>query len=797
MSEWENDMDDWDGFTREFLKTRLAVLLSSVLAVSVCAAQTPADSSPTAQSDQLAEIIVTAQKRTQDLQDVPIAVSVLSGDTLKKIHLDNAGDLSGLIPNLHVQDSLGAETPIFALRGVSMSDFSLNQPSPVATYYDEVYEGNFALLGVSLYDLERIEVLPGPQGTLYGKNTTGGAINVVARKPDFDTEGYLTAGYGNYDRREFAGAFQTGLTDTLAGRVAFTYLDQDGWFENLTAGHPDLNATNEFGVRGSLLFKPRDDLQFVLRLSTSNQDPPNYGVYAQPFTNLGCIGAGVYTAYNAQNPIANPYLDDCRTGLGKRQLRSQYTQDRENRTYSVALTATWNLREDLMLTSISSWDKASMLVPEDTDGSDLAVIDEPYKDRVHQVAQDLRLSSDFKGPFNFIAGAYYNHEDVFNSTSFHFYNLLNVPLNGVYYGNTSPESCQAGIALGFLDCQVTNSFDQEKESKAFYTDMTLAVSQRITLHGGLRYSFDRGEQTNFASNIYSAGGALEQNLIPGPQPVTGLSAGCSVNGTTAGCSYSEREPTGKFGVDYKTDAGTLLYASASRGYRASGFNAQAFFQPSELTVAKPETVNAFEAGSKMQLFENRLQLNSALFFYQYFNQQVLSTNPTTAAQTLENLSKSRIAGAELSLLARPVRTLTLTGGIGLLTTRVEEGSVSGISVVGAQLDSAPKASVSAAADWSFYSNSFATAAIRIDGTYSTRQYFDPYDQYYQSSYGLLNLSLSLRSADDKWGVAFWGKNLFDKFYLTNEIGVPGFGFIYSHEGTPMMYGVRFDYHWGR
>src|ERR1700722_18388198 len=168
-------MVEWDKHACRCCTRILLALLASGLAVSVCTAQAaaPADASLASPSDQLAEILVTAQKRTQDLQDVPIAVSVLGSDTLKKIHLDNAGDLGGLVPNLLVQDTLGAETPIFALRGVSMSDFSLNQPSPVATYYDEVYEGNFALLGVSLYDLERIEVLPGPQGTLYGKNTTG------------------------------------------------------------------------------------------------------------------------------------------------------------------------------------------------------------------------------------------------------------------------------------------------------------------------------------------------------------------------------------------------------------------------------------------------------------------------------------------------------------------------------------------------------------------------------------------------------------------------------------------------
>jgi iron complex outermembrane recepter protein len=744
-------------------------------------------------ADTLPSVIVTAEKRTENLQDVPVSIAVLSRDTLEKEHLESPADLAGLIPNLQMQNTVGDEIPIFSLRGVSMSDFSLNQPSPVATYYDEVYKGNFALFGVGMFDLERIEVLRGPQGTLYGKNTTGGAINLVAIKPGFDTEGYLSAGYGNYNRRELSGAFQTGLSDTLAARIAFTYARQDGWFENLYPDHPNLNATNDYGIRGQLLFKPISSLQFLLRLSMSNESVPNYGVYAQPYPNLGCIGGGVYTSYHDLNPIENPYVDDCRTGLGPRQLEAQYTPDRENRTYSAALTTTWQLADRLTLTAISSWDKASLLIPEDSDGTYLGVINEPYADHLHQIAQDVRLTSSFSGPFNFIAGAYYNLEDVFNSTTFSFYNLLNVPnAAGVYSGAGSVQSCENGIPLGFLDCDISNAFYQRKQSTAFYSDMTWVTSAHVTLHGGLRYTYDTGRQSDFTSNITSTEGVFIQNLIPGTPPYTGFNPGCSGSDGTGECRFSKGELTGKAGFDYKIDADNLLYASVSRGYRASAFNAQAFFGPGEMSVARPETVDAYELGSKSQL-SGRLQLNSALFYYQYQNQQVLSTNPQTAEQTLINLARSRIFGGELDLTARPLSALTFTGGLGLLSTRVEEGAVSGVSVAGTQLANAPKLSASAAAEYMFFANNHCKATVRLDGTYLTKQYFDPLNQLDQPSYGLVNAHLSLRSADDHWGIAVWGRNLFDTFYLTSRINVPGFGFIYNHEGAPTMYGVTIDY----
>jgi iron complex outermembrane receptor protein len=765
---------------------------SLLVASSISAQTTPSGAALDNGMDSIPEILVTAQKRTERLQDVPVSVTAIGSDTLREMHLDSPGDLGGVIPNLQAQTTLGEEIPIFSLRGVSMSDFSLNQASPVATYFDEVYKGNFALLGVSLFDLERIEVLRGPQGTLYGKNTTGGAINIVARKPGFDTEGYASAGYGNYNRVEFEGAFQKGISDTLAARIAFTYTRADGWFKNLLPGRPDMNAKRDFGIRASVLFKPTDHLEFVLRASTSLENPTNYGIYFQPYPQFGCNGGGVYAGFHALNPITNPNVDDCRIGLGPRQTKSEWVRDRENRTYSVSLTTTWHPADRLTLTAVSAWDKATLYVPEDSDGSFLAVIEEPYSDRVHQVAQDLRISSDFTGPFNFIAGVYFNRENVFNSTAFRLFTDIDVNNDGVL----NHLDCEAGIALGLIGCQVRNSFDQVKDSKAFYTDLSFAASQHFTLRGGLRYTHDKGEQSNLRSNILGTDEVFIANLIPGPAPVTALGAGCSATATgTVDCRFSKGEVTGKLGLDYKTDAGNLLYATVGRGYRASGFNAQAFFQPGDVSIAKPEVINSYEIGSKLRVLDNRLQVNSAIFYYAYKNQQVLSTDPITAAQQLINLNRSRIAGGEIEIVARPIRTLSVTSGIGILNTRVEEGSVGGISVAGTKLASAPTVNATAAVDWTFFTNASFVAVARIDGSFSTRQYFDPYNHVGQGNYGLVNARFAVRSANDRWGIAVWGKNLFDTLYFTSRIDVPGFGFIYNHLGPPTMYGISVDYHY--
>ena len=289
------------------------------------------------------EIVVTAQKRAERLSDVPVSVSAVSGEQLRNLGVSSIDDLTAIIPNLQSSGTVGEGTPIFSLRGVSMADFSLNQSSPVATYYDEVYKGNFALLGVAMYDLERVEVLRGPQGTLYGKNTTGGAVNLIARRPTFETGGNFSVGYGNYDRVEADGAIQAPLGDNVAARLAFTFARADGWFKNQLSGEADPEALREYGVRGTVLFKPSDTVELILRASTSYSNPYAHGILAEPGPDG--IGAGVYALFGQ--------ADYFRTGLGRREIESNYVERRRNRTYALALTGNFDLSDTLTLTEQS------------------------------------------------------------------------------------------------------------------------------------------------------------------------------------------------------------------------------------------------------------------------------------------------------------------------------------------------------------------------------------------------------------------------------------------------------------
>jgi len=232
---------------------------------------------------EIEKIEVTATRRIGSIQEVPSAISSISSADLDRMKLDDIGDLTGQIPNLSSIQPYGeGGSPFFVLRGVTTTDFTLTQSSPIALYVDDAVRGLPTLEIGHMYDIERVEVLRGPQGSLYGKNATGGAVNLITKKPDFEQEGYFTLGYGKFDRREAKAAFQTTLVDgVLAARVAFNYVADDGLIENQFPGaENDLGSDMRAG-RLSLLYTPTDELEAVLRIYTHSNNTQPYSAYSE------------------------------------------------------------------------------------------------------------------------------------------------------------------------------------------------------------------------------------------------------------------------------------------------------------------------------------------------------------------------------------------------------------------------------------------------------------------------------------------------------------------------------------
>jgi iron complex outermembrane receptor protein len=818
--------------------TVLALAVGALLAAAAAQAQVAADA-----SDSIAEVVVTAQKRTESLQSVPVSVTALTSAQLGELKIDSPSDIVTQIPNLQVNGVNGEGSPIFSLRGVSMIDYSLSQSSPVASYMDEVYKGNVVLFGVELYDLERIEVLRGPQGTLYGKNSTGGAINFITKKPGFDTEGDIKVGTGNYGRKEAEGAFQTALApDRVAMRFAFTYTSVDGFMHNVLPGYPDMEGVNQWGMRLSLLFRVNDDLDAVLRLSKSKQDPVDYAIIAgnigagdQPWgpyppTTTGIAGTGYYRTLSGMAggvPLAND------------QVAQDYTPHREQSNDAAALTVNWKLSQALSLTAITSLDDGSLFNPDNTDGAPLDVFKIPYYGDTHQFTQDLRLTTTDDGPFQFIGGAYYQHELIWNSTENQLLNSYDAATGTFVTGAAEQaltyQNCAAtsfsqggyipnqsaadGLPVGYASvenagCRYFNSFDQIRNSWAVYTDDSYALSKLVKLRAGLRYTNENAEQKNALDQLRGAdevpianlGFFQQQSTVINGVPVSwygpvealpGSPNYASIVGATRSQSLHNTAVTGHAGVDVTPTDDVLLYASYSRGFRAGAFNAQFLFTPTDFTTVKPETVDSYEVGFKTAWFEHRLQVDGAAFHYAYQNQQLIDVEPD-GSQPLINLPRSKIDGGELEVVGRPVHPLTLRLGLGLLDARVQEGYITDgtVNVAGHQLPQAPHLSATFGADWDAFALAGGHVVLHADGSYASKQYFELLneDRIAQDPYALLNARLSWHGRDDKWEVGFWDKNITNRFYLTNAYDLQALGWDYLHRGLPREFGVDVGYH---
>ncbi len=744
-----------------------AALIAPATAFAQEAAPAADSAAPAESAGGIEEIVVTAQKRAQSVQDVPVSVAAIGGDDLERFKVTDTNDLAGLVPNLQVNQINGDGAPVFAVRGITMNDYSVHQSSPIAVYTDEVYTGPTVLQPMQMFDLERIEVLRGPQGTLYGRNTTGGAVNLVTRAPSFEGNGGdATLGAGNFDRFEARGAANLVVVDdVLAVRFAGMWADADGWFKNRLPNVPDNNSTDEWAIRVAALWRPTDTVEVTARFSSGRSDPTNYGIFADNVNKIGAggVGAGVYASVGLQ--------DYFRTGLGKFELESNGDVKRKREVDQAWLTVNWELTDTLTLTSVTSWTQGDFLNPEDTDGSPLEVLEIDYAGDGDQIAQDLRLTSSFGGAFDFVAGFYYANEDLDIATDLGLYTDIDFDgLNGV-----DPGDCVAGFPAG---CVFENDFNQERRSIAGYFDGTYALNDTFTLLFGVRVTNDRTEANDFRT-IATGQGAFVTTMIPSTDD-----------------SIEDTEFTGKLGLEMRVSDDLLTYFTYNRGYRSGAFNGQAFFDPSEFNAVKPETLDAVELGWKSTLGDGMFQLNGALFYYLYKDQQLIDVDSITAAQTLVNIEKSRVFGLELEGLAQVNERWRLNLGLGWLNGEARKGIVSGINVKGDALPNSPDFNVQLGSDLDLLETSYGTLAWRIDANYVGEQYFTlPHvRRVLIDNYVLFNTRIDFRSADGVWEGGFWMKNLANEFYQTSAVNLVGFGYDYTHIGPPRTFGADVTFH---
>ena len=715
------------------------------------------------------EIIVTAEKRVQNLQDVPVSISALTGDSIEKLQMRTAGEIASQVPNLQVSAPYGEVQPIFSIRGISMVDYNTNQSSPIGVYVDEVFSGPAFMQGMQLFDLERVEVLRGPQGTLYGKNTTGGAINFITLAPSFLREAEFTLSVGNYNRLQVKGAVEIPLIeDTLGMRFAFTTTNVDAYHKNHWPGSEDLSETDNYALRLSTRYQ-NDNFDATLRIHKGKSNPNSLAIVpigTDPggVNRLGYLRPAEFDSWEGEHDRIGPVY--------------------KAETESLALNMNWDLG-NYSLTSITAYSEGEALNQSDTDGSPVRVLDIDFGSEAQVFTQDLRLTSNFDGRFNFIAGLYYSDDSLKADNKFDV--LLGTQELGIPF---DPYLVNSGLYIG-------QSYLQIRESYAAYSHLTFDLSESTSLTLGLRYTSDEGQ----FKNVAAFAGDYDRNPVMGLIPFTLPYDPTAVMDTKY---FDDSEPTWKLGIDHKYGENTLVYASYSRGYRSSAFNGGAIFSEADANIVAPEFVDSIEVGLKTRAWDDRLQINGAVFYSEYSDQQFIEVIGIN--QTLRNAGDSEIYGMELEMTALLTDRLRLVAGLGLVHTEFKSLLLNdpfGTTIVdysGNKLQQAPEENFNIALDWVIGRWDAGDLAIYLATTYQGDQFYSAYndapgfDNIRSDSFWQSNVLLHFDDSANRYSVSLWAKNLEDNdepIYALSLSG--GYGYDYTVVGAPRTYGVDFTY----
>ncbi|SMC77846.1 TonB-dependent receptor [Novosphingobium sp. B1] len=744
---------------RQYHAWQLAFATTLLAGASIPAQAWAQDAAIQPQADQTAdedapvgEIVVTAQRRSESLMSVPLAVSALSGDALSSRGIAQPTALGSIVPNLQVNDSTGGAEPNFTLRGVGLgNDYSSNQASPVGVYADDTYMAFRATHGGQMFDLERVEVLRGPQGTLFGRNTTGGAINFITRKPSLSSaNGYVELGYGNYNDFRAEGAVEGTLVEDKVGiRAAVSYDRHDGYVDNVFPGAKDLASADNLRSRLSIRLKPSENLDINLRLFANRARQIQPGIIA--------IGTGA----NGANPISGY----ARGNLGFYQISSDNPHQNSSNTEGAALSIKLGLSDSLTLQSLTSYDTAKSLFGQDVDGSPVKLLETVFDSKYKEFNQELRLVYD-SGAVQAQGGVFYGRDRVSINNK---YILL------AFLGDLGVPADPNLVAGG---ATIDQGYTQVRISKAAFGQFDWKATPSLTITLGARYTEDIAKYENGTSVVG------DYDFTPIVQVIGAPGAPLERRG-------SNRALTGRAAISYKFDGGPLVYASYSRGYRAGTFNGSGYLSPTQIDFVAPEKVNAYEAGIKGRFLDGALSLAAAGFYYDYTNQQIQDQIGPVAF--LRSAGASTLKGFEIETTMRFSPQVSFTGSVGYTDSKYDRLTLQSTVLDGNKLPFAP--SVTATGRFDFVVGGIAGGELTISPgvTYTSSQWFTPYNDALnygilrQGSYALFDATVEWKNGP--WSVRAWGKNLSNENVYSYGVNLSSFGIQYFNVNQPRTYGI--------
>ena len=786
------------------LKARTVLFLG---AAAVALVQAPAANAQEQQQNEPADnqtsdnlIVVTAQKREQSINDVGLSITAASAETLQERGIIETADLAKIVPGLSFTEASGGQ-PVYTIRGVGLFDIGLASAPAVAIYSDQVPLATPNMTTLPPFDIERVEVLKGPQGTLFGASSTGGAINYIAAKPtSFVTAGF-DATYERFDHTILSGYVSGPISDELRARFAARVERGGAWQYSLSRPDDRLGAQRNVQVRGIVDWAPTDTVALEMGVTYGNEQSDTQA--RQFIENISPNQAALAPAFVALDPAP----DDSRAADWNPDKR-QRADDHSLISY---LRADIDIAPGTTITSLTSYQDFDQSKPSDQAGfvgPSLAGAAGPAfyalsVGEVNNFNQELRIAGDI-GDLTYTIGGTYDHKDVVEATLLDTSLTINQPVPFV-----PPYRYVAG------------SIDQTIEEYGVFGSFDYQLTDNIVAHAGVRYTNSSRSSINCTYDYFGDGvlgnvSAALQTVFqmfglkntpvvaPGTQcvsltPAPDLTP--DLDGTLV--ELDEDNVSWKLGLDYKTDGGTLFYASANRGYKAGIISVFTAASTADFIPATQERLDAFELGFKAPLANGAVQLNGAAFYYIYDDKQLRTVvvDPVFGPQNrLVNIPESTVFGLEADLQAEPVPGLSLALSGTYLDTEVTESFLSFNfqqnfgDFEGSELPYTSKWQISSDIEYEWDLNDGLLAFVGGGYNYRSKQNatFDtpsaPAPAYEFPGYGLLDLRAGIGSSDGDWRLTAFGKNVTDEFYITSKYEYADYRTRTT--GMTATYGVR-------
>lgn len=770
--------------------TTAALLASPVAAqavggdVSQTTAATAAPDQQEAAAGDTGDIIVTAQRRSENINKVPLSIQAFSGDKLAAAGVADASGLAQVTTGLNFAKS-SANTPIYTLRGIGFNTPNLSSTSPVGLYVDEVaypypYMGNGPM-----FDLERVEVLKGPQGTQYGRNTTGGLVNFITARPSDRLSGGVSAELGNFQTYNFEGFINLPVTETLAVRVSGRWENSDKGWQRSVSRDDRLGEKDRLGLRGLIAFKPSADLSIDLSASYWRDKSDTVATQAvglnpdSPAFVLPGLASAIKTDWSAGTADWDPAQP------GKPAFAV------DSRFFGLAGRIKLNISDHMTLVSLTSYNDVKR---NDFNDDGVAAEVSAYQSigRIKSFSQELRLLGDGNG-FNYAVGGYYSNDKI-SDRQVGWLDSSSVIRQLRFVANLVPDPryTAAQKAVGFR--KFFTDTQQTSRSLSVFANGEVELSDTLKLSGGARYSADRLRYSACSRDLNGNTTPVWNTAVPFViSSLTGLpfKPGEVV---TNGCltyrsdffgvapfekpTLSEDNVAGRLALNYEPNSNVLLYGSVSRGFKSGAIPIIAGNVESQFAPATQERVTAFEAGTKLKLADGKVRLNLAGFYMDYKDKQLFGEIPDpvfTSLTRIVNVPKSRIYGGEAEVVISPSRALTINASASYTNTKVTQ--YLGFNRLGVAEDFAgsefpytPKWQLNGgvAYDAPITDDYGLQASVNASYQSKTSSALGNEAGFEIKGYTLVNATIALHQLDNGFRLGLFARNLFNENYYTGS-----------------------------